>query len=113
MTGTASVWATPPTRVPRPPEPELAPSPEGHDPRERKPWGSRPFYGASGTPLVKGFGMLQFFLDADGHPVRTTRGELVHLLTDDEGQEVLAEEDGLPVVVAVDVPPGAVDGPSR
>jgi Clp amino terminal domain, pathogenicity island component len=52
-------------RIPRPPEPELAPSPAGHDPRRRRPWGSAVFE-IPGRPWSPANG--QYYIDRDGHP---------------------------------------------
>lgn len=101
-------WQPPvsPKRVPRPPEPELAPSPLGHDPRRRKPWGSGVFSTPEGKTFTKGHALLQYRIDRDGYPVITTDGQPLHSLLDEEGRDVLDEE-GHPIETVVDVPAGA------
>lgn len=93
-------------RTARPPEPALAPTPAGHDPRRRRPWGSRVFTDATGRALRRGRALLQYFIDRDGNPVLTAGGRPVHLLIDDDGRPVLDEE-GKPILTAVDIPPGS------
>jgi len=79
-------------RIPRLEEPTLATTPSGHDPHERKPWGSAVFHDDAGRPLRRASALRQYFLDCDGSPVRTTEGSPVHLLTDDDGNKILDEE---------------------
>jgi predicted DNA-binding transcriptional regulator AlpA len=93
-----------PKRVPRPPDPELAPSPVGHDPRRRRPWGSSGFTTQEGKSFP-GHTQGQYFIDRDGYPVLTTDGKPIHILLDHDGRRVLAE-DGKPIIGALDVPPG-------
>jgi hypothetical protein len=95
-----------PQRVNRPPELELAPTPEGLDPHRRRPWGSAVFHNPAGKPVRQGVALRQYFIDRDGNPVLTSDGRPVHLLIDDEGRLVLDEE-GRPIVTAVDVPEGS------
>ena len=90
-------------RIPRPPELELAPSPAGHDPRKRRPWGSRVFE-IPGKPWSPANG--QYSIDRDGFAVLTTDGRPVGSLTDGEGRTVLDEE-GNGILAPVDVPTGA------
>ena len=97
---------TAPKRVRRPPEPELAPSPLGHDPRRRKPWGSAVFGTPEGKAFTQGRWLRQYFIDRDGYPVLTTDGQPIHTLIDEEGRPVL-DEDGRQIVTVVDVPPAA------
>jgi predicted DNA-binding transcriptional regulator AlpA len=94
-----------PQRIRRPPEPELAPTPEGLDPHGRRPWGSAVFH-SPGGPVRQGVALRQYFIDRDGNPVLTTDGRPVHLLIDDEGRLVL-DERGQPILTAVDVPEGS------
>jgi hypothetical protein len=94
-------------RIPRPPEPDLALSPSGHDPRRRRPWGSAVFHDEAGRAVKQGIALRQYFVDRDGNPVLTTDGRPVHILIDDEGHHVL-DEAGQPIVVPVEVPPSSV-----
>lgn len=91
------------TRVPRPPEPELALSPAGHDPRRRRPWGSRVF-GIPGKPGSPANG--QYTIDRDGYAVLTTDGQPVSSLQDEQGKLVLDEE-GSGILTAVELPEGS------
>jgi predicted DNA-binding transcriptional regulator AlpA len=95
-----------PQRVRRPPELELAPTPQGLDPHRRRPWGSAVFHSSTGEPARQGVALRQYLIDRDGNPVLTTDGRPVHLLIDDEGRLVLDEE-GQPILTAVDVPEGS------
>jgi len=90
------------TRIPRPPELELAPSPAGHDPRRRRPWGSGVFAvpGKSGSPANG-----QYFIDRDGFPVSTRDGAPVHILTDDHG--MVLDKEGHGILTEVPVPEGS------
>lgn len=87
---------------------ELAPTPDGKDPRRRMPWGSRIFVDADGTPIKRtdGLALRQYFVDRDGNPVLTSDGQPVHGVFDGHGREVLAE-DGRPLVVPVEIPEGS------
>lgn len=92
-------------RIPRPPEPELALSPAGHDPRRRRPWGScffdvspKPIPGKPWSPFD-----VQYPIDRDGYAVLTTDGRPLGYLQDEEGKLVLAD-DGKAIRVAVDPP---------
>ena len=87
---------------------ELAPIPDGKDPRCRMPWGSRIFLDADGTPIKRtdGLALRPYFVDRDGNPVLTSDGQPVHGVFDEHGREVLAE-DGRPRVVPVEIPEGS------
>ena len=112
--------AVPPPPAPEPPlDPEeamgrvapgleLAPTPDGKDPRRRMPWGSRIFLDAEGAPIKRadGLELQQYFVDRDGNPVLTRDGQPVHTGFDEHGQDVLAE-DGWPLVVPVEIPEGS------
>lgn len=87
-------------RIPRPPELDLAPSPAGHDPRQRRPWGSRVFV-IPGKPWSPANG--QYSIDRDGFAVLTTDGQPVGSLTDDEGRTILDEE-GKGILAPIEVP---------
>ena len=89
-------WDYPPRRIPRPPELELAASPLGHDPRRRRPWGSA---------WLDVPGRRQYLIDRDGYPVLTTDGKPIHLLIDENGQEILDENGGM-ILTALEVPEG-------
>jgi Clp amino terminal domain, pathogenicity island component len=119
--------AVPPLPAPEPPpDPEeamrrvapgleLAPTPDGKDPRRRMPWGSRIFVDADGTPIKQtdGLALRQYYIDRDGNPVLTHDGQPVHTLFDEHGREVLAEN-GRPLVVPVEIPEGSgVEPPAR
>ncbi len=93
--------------IPRPPDPELAPTPGGRDPRRRRPWGSAVFHDAEGRPVTQGIALRQYLIDRDGNPVLTTEGRPVHVLIDEGGRMVL-DEAGNPIIVAVEIPPGSV-----
>jgi Clp amino terminal domain, pathogenicity island component len=84
---------------------ELAPTPDGKDPRRRRPWGSAVFADAQGRTFQRGLALRQYFIDRDGNPVLTADGRPVHLLVDEYGQEVLDAE-GRPIIGAVEIPPG-------
>jgi len=91
-----------PVRVARAQAPDLMPSPLGHDPRRRKPWGSRVIeVPGGGWSPANG----QYFVDRDGYAVLTRDGQPVHALTDDEGRSVL-DEDGAAPLAIVEVPAG-------
>ena len=90
-------------RLAHPPEPELAPSPAGHDPRRRRPWGSAVFE-IPGKPWTPANG--QYCIDRDGYAVLTTDGQPVGSLHDKEGKTVL-DEDGNGILTAVEVPDGS------
>ena len=76
---------------------ELAPTPEGRDPRRRRPWGSAVFADAEGRTFRHGLALRQYFIDRDGNPVLTADGRPVHLV---EGA------DGRTIVGPVEIPPG-------
>jgi hypothetical protein len=84
---------------------ELAPTPDGKDPRRRRPWGSAVFADAEGQTFRLGLALRQYFIDRDGNPVLTVDGRPVHLLVDERGQQVLDGE-GRPLIGAVEIPPG-------
>ncbi len=112
--------AVPPPPAPQPPlDPEeairrvapgleLAPTPDGKDPRRRMPWGSAVFVHADGKPIKRADGqaLQQYFTDRDGNPVLTRDGQPMHTVFDEHGREVLAE-DGWPLVVPVEIPEGS------
>jgi hypothetical protein len=112
--------AVPPPPAPQPPpDPEeamgrvapgleLAPTPDGRDPRRRMPWGSRIFVDAHGTPIkhAGGQALQQYYVDRDGNPVLTRDGQPVHDVFDEHGPEALAE-DGRSLVVPVEIPKGS------
>jgi hypothetical protein len=85
---------------------DLAPTPDGQDPRRRKPWGSRVFVDADGRPVQQGTALRQYVVDRDGNPVLTTDGRPIHVLIDEQGNEVLDAE-GRPMIGAVEIPPGS------
>jgi predicted DNA-binding transcriptional regulator AlpA len=89
---------------------QLALSPAGHDPRRRGPWGSRMFVDAQGRTITRGHWVLQYFVDRDGHPVRTADGQFVQVPVD-EGGNPLPDAHGGPVLGPIDVPAGAVVPP--
>jgi len=84
---------------------ELAPTPDGKDPRRRRPWGSAVFADAEGRTFRRGLALRQYFIDRDGNPVLTADGRPVHRLVDEQGQQVLDGE-GRPLIGAVEIPPG-------
>jgi predicted DNA-binding transcriptional regulator AlpA len=84
---------------------ELAPTPDGKDPRRRRPWGSAVFADAESRTFRLGLALRQYFIDRDGNPVLTADGRPVHLLVDEHGQQVLDGE-GRPRIGAVEIPPG-------
>jgi hypothetical protein len=116
---TEGVAVPPPPAPEPPPDPEqamrrvapgleLAPTPDGKDPRRRMPWGSRIFLDADGTPIKRadGLALRQYFVDRDGNPVLTRDGQPVHGVFDEHGREVLAD-DGQPLIVPVEIPEGS------
>ena len=58
----------------------LRSNPLGHDPKERKPWGSAIFVDENGV-AVSGLphGLAQYFFDGDVYVVMTVDGKVVHL----------------------------------
>lgn len=92
---------------------ELAPTPDGKDPRRRMPWGSMMFVDADGTPIKRADGqaLRQYLVDRDGNPVLTSDGRPVHFVYDEHGRWVL-DGDGRPLMVAVEVPQGSAVQPS-
>lgn len=89
-------------------KPEFARSPIGHDPERRGPWGSGVFPDpeGGGSGIMQGNALLQYRIDRDGYPVRTTDGRPVHLLIDEEGNLVL-DERGMPLQTVIATPPGS------
>jgi hypothetical protein len=85
---------------------ELAPNPLGHDPRRRRPWGSRGFEVPLDRPPKKGMLGRQYFIDRDGYPVLTTDGRPVHIVVDEDTVPVL-DEHGHEMLGAVEIPKGA------
>jgi Clp amino terminal domain, pathogenicity island component len=92
----------------------LAPTPDGKDPRRRKPWGSKVFVDPGGRPIKQGLALRQYLVDRDGNPVLTTDGRPVHFLLDEQGSPVL-DADGRRMLGAVEIPPGShvEAGPGR
>jgi Clp amino terminal domain, pathogenicity island component len=66
----------------------LAPTPKGHDPRRRRPWGSAVFADADGKTSRYGVALRQYFIDRDGNPVLTADGRPVHILVNEHGDRV-------------------------
>ena len=91
-----------PERVARQPL-ELLDSPAGHDPRQRKPWGSGVFE-IPGKPWTPANG--QYFIDRDGYPVLTRDGRPIHTLYDEHRRTILDEDDNT-VLTPVEIPAGA------
>jgi predicted DNA-binding transcriptional regulator AlpA len=91
---------------------DLAPNPLGHDPRRRRPWGSRGFGVPLDRPPKWGGWAGQYFIDRDGYPVLTTDGHPVHIVVDEDTVPVL-DEHGHHVLGPVEIPQGArlVTGP--
>jgi hypothetical protein len=85
---------------------ELAPNPLGHDPRRRRPWGSRGFGVPLGRPPKQGMLGRQYFIDRDGYPVLTTDGRPVHVVVDEDTVPVL-DEHGHERIGPVEIPDGA------
>ena len=85
---------------------EQAPNPLGHDPRRRRPWGSRGFGVPLDRPPKKGMLGRQYFIDRDGYPVLTTDGQPVHIVVDEDTVPVL-DEHGHETIGPVEVPEGA------
>ena len=92
---------------------DLAPTPDGKDPRRRMPWGSMVFTDADGNWIKRpdGQALRQYFVDRDGNPVLTTDGRPVHLVHDEAGQWVLDAE-GRPTMAPVEIPEGSAVRPS-
>jgi hypothetical protein len=92
---------------------DLAPTPDGKDPRRRMPWGSMVFTDADGNWIKRpdGQALRQYFVDRDGSPVLTTDGRPVHLVHDEAGQWVL-DAAGHPTMAPVEVPKGSAVRPS-
>jgi predicted DNA-binding transcriptional regulator AlpA len=119
--------ATEGVALPEPPEPielpppsgpdpadalDLAPNPLGHDPRRRRPWGSRGFGVLLDRPPKAGMLGRQYFIDRDGYPVLTTDGRPVHIVVDEDTVPVL-DEQGHEMLGPVEIPEGArmITGP--
>jgi predicted DNA-binding transcriptional regulator AlpA len=83
---------------------ELAPTPEGRDPRRRRPWGSAVFSDADGRTFRYGIALRQYFIDRDGNPVLTADGRPVHLLVNEHGDQVRDAEGRS--IGPVEIPPG-------
>jgi predicted DNA-binding transcriptional regulator AlpA len=96
--------------LPSEPNPEdaldLAPNPLGHDPRRRRPWGSRGFGVPLDRPPREGMLGRQYFIDRDGCPVLTTDGQPVHIVVDEDTMPVL-DEHGHEMLGPVEIPEGA------
>ncbi len=90
------------------PELDLAPTPDGGDPRRRMPWGSVGFVDADGKLIKRddGRALRQYFVDRDGNPVLTADGRPIHYSFDEHGKPVL-NEDGFPLIGPVDIPAGS------
>lgn len=97
-------WRRAAKRIPRPPEPELARSPAGHDPRRRRPWGSRLMCDAAGSVIYDGRAPRQYRIDRDGYPVRSACGRLVTGLKDAKGMPML-DEKGAGILTTLEAPP--------
>lgn len=98
--------ARPPHRPLRAPlGPPLAPSPAGHNPLARQPWGSAVFDEPDGVTSTRTDLVRQYFVDRDGSPVLTTDGRPVHLLRDEEGKPAHGEEGQL-LLTPVEMPDG-------
>ncbi len=123
---TEGIAPPPPPQEPPGPEPDpgaaegqvapgldLAPTPDGKDPRRRMPWGSMVFTDADGNWIKRpdGRALRQYFVDRDGNPVLTTDGRPVHLVHDEAGQWVL-DADGRPTMAPVEVPEGSAVRPA-
>ena len=83
---------------------QLAPTPEGRDPRRRRPWGSAVFVGADGRTFRQGIALRQYFIDRDGNPVLTADGRPVHMLVNEHGAQVRDAEGR--IIGPVEIPPG-------
>jgi Clp amino terminal domain, pathogenicity island component len=83
---------------------ELAPNPDGRDPRRRRPWGSAVFVDDDGRTFRHGIALRQYFIDRDGHPVLTADGRPVHMLVNEHGDEVRDAQGRS--VGPVEIPPG-------
>jgi hypothetical protein len=88
---------------------ERAPTPEGRDPRRRRPWGSAVFADADGKTFRYGIALRQYVIDRDGNPVLTAYGRPVHLLVNEYGEEVRDAEGRS--IGAVEIPPGCARWP--
>jgi hypothetical protein len=84
---------------------ELAPTPDGKDPRRRRPWGSAVFADAEGRTFRQGLALRQYFIDRDGNPVLTAEGQPIGLLVDEQG-ELTRDAQGQPMIGPVAIPPG-------
>jgi Clp amino terminal domain, pathogenicity island component len=83
---------------------ELAPTPEGRDPRRRRPWGSAVFADAEGRTFRYGIALRQYFIDRDGNPILTADGRPVHMLVNEHGDWVRDAEGRS--IGPVEIPPG-------
>ena len=116
---TEGVAVPPPPEPPQEPDPEaamrqvapgleLAPTPDGKDPRRRMPWGSQVFMDAEGAPIKRadGLELRQYLVDRDSNPVLTRDGQPVHLVHDEHGKP-LQDPDGQLLIVPVEIPEGS------
>jgi hypothetical protein len=85
---------------------DLAPNPLGHDPRQRRPWGSMPFGVSEDQPPRSGMLPRQYFIDRDGYPVLTTDGQPVHVVVNEHGVPVL-DKQGHRMFGPIEIPPNA------
>jgi len=92
-----------PVRVPRRELLELAASPAGHDPRRRRPWGSRVFE-IPGRPSSPANG--QYPVDRDGYAILTPDGQPIHTLKDKHDRPILDEDDQL-IFTTMPIPAGS------
>ena len=83
---------------------ELAPNPDGRDPRRRRPWGSAMFVDDDGRTFRYGIALRQYFIDRDGHPVLTADGRPVHVRVNEPGDQVRDAEGRS--IGPVEIPPG-------
>lgn len=123
---TEGVAVPPPPPPEPPPDPEeamgrvapgleLAPTPDGKDPRRRMPWGSQVFMDAEGAPIKRadGLELRQYLVDRDSNPVLTSDGRPVHLVHDEHGKPV-QDPDGQLLIVPVEIPEGShLESPPR
>jgi hypothetical protein len=92
-------------RIPYADHLDLAPTPDGEDPRDLGPWGSAIMQREDGEVVQEGLKLSQYFVDAKGNPVLTRDGRAVHIKFS-QGRPV-PDEKGSPIVTLVDIPPGA------
>lgn len=113
------IWATEDTstgvRLPPSPTPGnlvLARSAAGHDPLDRRPWGSALLPVGEGERIPGHPRVAQYYVDRDGHPVVTADGMLVHTMQGEDGRPVLDEGSGSPRLIPIE-PPQGWQPPSR